>query len=86
MGKIIIKDRRNHAYEQELTLEEFNTRFKNELYSAIQIYSKDQMKKDTLKPPFAKQNNNYESDFYQDLRWNFNNNARTNYYIDKIEY
>lgn len=86
MRKIIIKDRRNNKDKQELTFEEFKAKFKTELDSAIQVYSHDKQQKDMLKPPFMHSNNDYETDFYRDLRWNFNNNAQTIYYIDKIEY
>lgn len=86
MRKIIIKNRRNNKDEQVLTLDEFKAKFKNELTSAIQIYSHDQQQKGMLRPPFMHSNNDYELDFYRDLRWNFNNNAQTIYYIDKIEY
>lgn len=86
MRRIIIKDRRNNKYKQELTFEEFKAKFNKELYSAIQVYLHDKKQKDILKLPFMNLNNDYESDFYRDLRWNFNNNAQTNYYIDKIEY
>lgn len=86
MRKIIIKDRRNNKDKLELALDEFKTKFKNELHSAIQVYIHDKKQKDMLKPPFMNLNKDYESDFYRDLRWNFNNNAQTNYYIDKIEY
>lgn len=86
MCKITIKNRCNNKEKQELTLDEFKIKFKNELESAIQIYSHDRERKDMLKPPFMNLNKDYESDFYRDLRWNFNNNAQTVYYIDKIEY
>ncbi len=86
MRKIIIKNRQNNKECQELTLDEFKSKFKIELNSAIQVYSHDKQQKDALKPPFMHSNNNHEEDFYRDLRWNFNNNAQTVYYIDKIEY
>lgn len=86
MRKIIIKNRRNNKDRQELTLEEFKAKFKVELQAAIQVYTHHQKQKDMLKPPFMHSNKNYETDFYRDLRWNFNNNAQTIYYIDKIEY
>lgn len=86
MRKIIIRNRQNNKDEQILSFDEFKTKFKNELCSAIQVYSHDRERKDMLKPPFMNLNNDYESDFYQDLRWNFNNNAHSIYYIDKIEY
>lgn len=86
MRKIIIKDRRNNKDKQELTIEEFKAKFKMDLNSAIKVYSQDQQRKDMLKPPFKHSDKDYESDFYRDLRWNFNNNAQSVYYIDKIEY
>ncbi len=86
MRKIIIKSRQNNKDGQEMSLEEFKIKFKRELHSAIQIFTRDKERKDMLKPPALSLNRNYESDFYQDLRWNFNNNARSIYYIDKIEY
>ena len=86
MRKIIIKNRRNNKDKQELTLDEFKNKFKNELNSAIQVYSHDKQQKDMLKPPFMHSTNDYEADFYRDLRWNFNNSSQTPYYIDKIEY
>ena len=85
MQKIIIRNRRNNTDKQELTLDEFKAKFKNELNAAIQVYSQDKSRKEILQPPFMNRNNDYEADFYRDLRWNFNNNARTIYYIDKIE-
>lgn len=86
MRRIIIKNKSNRAEKLELTLNEFKNKFSKELNSAIAIFTKDCEKKDMLKPPFMAVNNDYESDFYRDLRWNFNNNARTHYYIEKIEY
>jgi len=86
MRKIIIKDRQTNKNRQELTLDEFKEKFKKELNSAIQVYIHDHKQKDMLTPPFTNLNKDYETDFYRDLRWNFNNNAQTNYYIDKIEY
>lgn len=85
MQKIIIKNRRNNVDKQELTLDEFKVKFKNELDSAIQIYSHDQQQKDMLKPPFMHSNNDYELDFYRELRWNFNNNSNSEWYIDRIK-
>ena len=83
--KIIIKNRRNNKEEQILTLEEFKTKFSKELETAVQIYSRDKQYKDSLKPPYIASQSDYKADFYQDLRWNFNNNAQSVYYIDKIE-
>lgn len=85
MRKIIIKNRRTNKDKQELSFDEFKIKFKNELHSAIQVYSHDREQKDMLKPPFMRLNPNYESDFYQDLRWNFNTNSQSEWYIDKIQ-
>ena len=83
--KIIIRNRRDYNEVEELSLEEFKIKFRNELSSAIQVYSHDQERKDMLKPHFMNLNNDYKADFYRNLRWNFNNNAQTVYYIDRIE-
>ena len=81
--KIIVKNRRNNNEKYELTLEEFKAKFRNELTTAINSYTHQQEQKDLLKPPFMHLNTDYKHDFYQDLRWNFNNYAPTNYYIEK---
>ncbi len=78
--KIIIRNRRNHNERLELTLDEFKAKFKNELKLAIESYKSDKERKNFL-PPFVKPTPNYERDFYFSLRWNFNNYARTQYYI-----
>ena len=81
--KIIVRNRRDYNEKYELTLEEFKVKFRNELATAIQVYTHQQEQKDMLKPPFMQLNTDYTHDFYQDLRWNFNNHAPTNYYIEK---
>ena len=81
--KIIVKNRRNNNEKYELTLEEFKAKFRNELTTAINSYTHQQEQKDLLKPSFMHLNTDYTHDFYQDLRWNFNNHAPTNYYIEK---
>ena len=83
--KIIVRNRRNFNDMQELTLEEFKIKFRNELTSAINIFTHHQQQKDMIKPPFMTLNTDYRAEFYQDLRWNFNNNAQTQYYIDRIK-
>ena len=83
--KIIIKNRRNNKEKLILTLEEFKTKFSKELETAVQIYSRDEQRKDMLKPSYIGTQSDYKADFYQDLRWNFNNNAQSIYYIDRIE-
>ncbi|MBR2526841.1 hypothetical protein IKE67_10310 [bacterium] len=82
--KLIIKNRRNNEERLELTLEEFKVKFRNELRSAINTYKVHQESKNFL-PPFIKPTHDYEQDFYFDLRWNFNNNQTSLWYIDRIE-
>ena len=82
--KIIVKNKRNLSEKKVLTLEEFKTEFKKELDSALQTYIRDRKHKDMFKPPYFGSQPDYKADFYFNLRWNFNNNARTPYYIDVI--
>lgn len=84
--EIIIRNKRNYEDKQELTLEEFKVKFRNELQSAINIYTHHQKQKDMIKPPFMRINTDYKADFYRDLRWNFNTNTNGIFYIDRIEY
>ena len=87
MKKIIVRHRNNYNDKQELTLEEFKTKFRNELDSAINVYTNHEKQKDWLQPwKLSNLNKDYTAEFYQDLRWNFNNNAATPYYVDKVEY
>lgn len=83
--KIIVRNRRKYEDKQELTLEEFKEKFYNELQNAINIYSYHEEQKDMIKPPFMSLNKDYQADFYRDLRWNFNNNSNSVYYIDRIK-
>lgn len=78
--KIIIKHRRNHNLQMELTLEEFKVKFSKELRQAIDDYKADEERKNYL-PPFVKPTPDYEQDFYMSLIFNFNNYAQTQYYI-----
>ena len=80
--KIIVKNRRNNQEKYELTLEEFKAKFRDELTTAIQVYTHHQEQKDIIKLPFMQLNTDYKQDFYRDLRWNFNNHAPTVYYIE----
>ncbi len=83
--KIVLRNRRKFKDKQELTLEEFKNKYRKELDSAIDSYSRTRERKDMLKPPYMHINKDYEAEFYEDLRWNFNNNARSIYYIDIIK-
>ena len=83
--KIIIRNRRKYDEKQELRLDKFKMKFKNELACAIHFYSNQQMQKDMLMPPFMTMNTDYHADFYNDLRWNFNNFVQSEWYIDRIQ-
>ncbi len=87
MKKIILRHKPNYNDKQELTLEEFNTKYRNELASAINIYTNHNKQKDMMQPwKLSNLNKDYKAEFYRNLRWNFNNNVPSVYYIDKIEY
>ena len=75
--KIIIRNRRNYEDKQELTISEFS--------SALQIYTNNRKQKDMIKPLFMNINTDYKSEFYSDLRWNFNTNSNSKWYIDRIK-
>lgn len=83
--KIIIRNRRNYEDKQELTISEFKIKFSNELSSALQIYTNNRKQKDMIKPLFMNINTDYKSEFYSDLRWNFNTNSNSKWYIDRIK-
>ena len=83
--KIIIRNRRNYEDKQELTISEFKINFSKELSSALQIYTNNRKQKDMIKPLFMNINTDYKSEFYSDLRWNFNTNSNSKWYIDRIK-
>ena len=80
--KILVKNKRTRE-QLELTLPEFKNKFKAELEIAFDNFKARESRKDFL-PPFLKRKNNYESDFYFSLRWNFNNLQNSNWYIERI--
>ena len=82
--KIVLRNKRNYKDKQELNLEEFKNKFSKELDFAIEIFVRDCMNKDIILPSFMTKNKDYESDFYSDLRTNFNFNTISNWYIDRI--
>lgn len=80
--KIIVKNKRTREL-LELTLPEFKEKFKAELKTALDNFEKQESRKNFL-PPYVRPNNNFESDFYFSLRWNFNNLQNSNWYIERI--
>lgn len=85
MQKLVVKNKCNRNDVQELSLDEFKEKFKNEIRVALENYSGHEEYKSTLRPPFLNRNKDYESDFYFDLRTNFNFNTTSNWYIDRIK-
>ena len=84
-NKTIIVKNRSGNETLELSFEEFKTQFDKELRQAISVYkAHESQRKAMLLPPFTPDNNDYTSDFYFDLRWNFNNYAQTSWYIANI--
>jgi len=81
--KYIIKNKRTNE-SLELTLEEFKSRFRMELQQAFNNFKNQEEQKEMLLPPFMHRNRDYKSDFYFDLRWNFNNHQTSLWYIDRI--
>lgn len=79
--KIKLVSRRTRQ-ERVLTLQEFKQEFHKELRQAINTYSAHQRSKDFFNIYFR--NPDYESDFYNSLQFNFNNNAVSEWYIERI--
>lgn len=77
--KLKIRNRRTRECI-ELSLEEFKTKFKQELEFAIEQYTKTEKNKNFL--PHVK-TIDYCSDFYFNLRWNFNSFSNSIWFIDK---
>ena len=71
----------------KIPFQQFKIRFQKELQQAILTYSAHERQKDMIKPwLLRKNNNNYKADFYFDLRWNFNNYAFSEWYIERVVY
>ena len=62
----------------ELTLSEFKIRFKKDIKTALESF----MRTENTKPYFRQKLT--ESDFYFDLRWNFNNYSNSVWYIERL--
>lgn len=63
----------------EMTVAEFKKKFVKEIQTAYESYKRSAENK-----PYFRLKKDYETDFYFDLRWNFNNFSNSNWYIDKI--
>ena len=80
MRKFILKHRRKNV-TLILTYEEFRDRFQKEIYSASKNFVENNK---SILPSFCKKDAT-EHDFWFDLRWNFNNYANCEYYIERIK-
>ena len=80
--RIIVKNKRTRE-KLELSLSEFKKKFNSEIRTAINNLEIQENKKNFFSP-FVKSNNNFEIDFYHNLRWNFNNLQNSNWYIERI--
>ena len=80
MRKFIIRNRRNHSEVKEMSETEFKSEFANDIKMAIEEFIRQENRNYNIhwKTPAT------ESDFYFDIRTNFNNNSRSNYFIDRI--
>ena len=58
---------------------QFQTLFAKEIQMALESFNKTQNNKS-----YFKLNNNFESDFYFDLQWNFNHFGNSNWYIERF--
>ncbi|MCQ2754887.1 MAG: hypothetical protein MJ231_07560 [bacterium] len=75
---MILKNKLTHERVQ-LSYTEFKTRFAKEIQATLESYVKTQNNK-----PYFKANDNFESDFYFDLQWNFNHFGNSNWYIERL--
>lgn len=75
---MIIKNKRTKE-KLELTDAEFKKKFAKEIQTAYESYKRTEENK-----PYFRLRKDYESDFYFDLHWNFNNYANSNWYIEKM--
>lgn len=81
--KYIVKNKRT-GESLELTLNEFKIKFHKEISAAYDSYKRHKEYKRSLLPPFIYKTPDYKSDFYSDLRWNFNNHGISAWYIERI--
>jgi len=86
MSEITMKNRRT-GKTLKIPLQKFKIRFQKELQQALLKYSSHERQKDLIKPWLRwKPAKDYKSDFYFDLRWNFNSYAISEWYIERIVY
>ena len=75
---MILRNKRTRERIQ-LSYTEFQTRFAQDMQTALESYIKTENTK-----PYFKANKTPESDFYFDLQWNFNHFGISAWYIEKL--
>ena len=80
MNKTILRNKRTRQ-TLEMNYFEFNKRFAKEIQIAFENYQKTEASKRLYMLDCC---DYIESDFYFDLRWNFNNFSNSVWYIEKI--
>ena len=83
MNRIVIWNKKYRDKKEELTLNEFKQKFKAELNVAIQNYIETENKRIEYLPKCMKKEKD-ENDFYNDLRWNFNQHSQSEWFIERI--
>lgn len=78
---MILKNKRTRE-TLEITESEFKKKFAKEIKDSLESYKRSVLAKPTFLP--FKINNNIESDYYFNLRFNFNNHGISNWYIERI--
>ena len=80
MRTFIIRNRRNHSDIKKMSESDFKTTFAAEIKIAIEEFLRHENRQGNVywKPPTT------ESDFYFDIRTNFNSNSQCAYFIDRI--
>ena len=78
---MIVKNKRTREI-LNITESEFKKKFAKEINDSLESYKRTVLAKPTF-PPF-KINNNIESDYYFNLKYNFNNHGISNWYIEKL--
>ena len=80
MNKMILKNRKTRE-TLEIEYNEFRKKFAKEIQVAFENYQKTEASKRLY---MLDCRDYIESDFYFDLRWNFNNFSNSVWYIEKI--
>ena len=65
----------------EIPYSEFRTKFAKEIQTAFESFKRTELNKTFYN---FKDDNLIESNFYFDIRWNFNHFGNSNWYIEKL--